>query len=161
MSSGRAPRGAHLGAVLFACLLALTVVAFAVERAARTSDDLVNTVLLSPTLEAGSAEVAFKLAEPDADADVYIIDGNEGSDGARVATLAAGADLDAGPHRFTWNGRADDGAKAPPGLYAIEVVLGEQGRDIEPPGRIEVPERGYTPPSGEGGATSGEQPGDG
>ncbi len=26
-----------------------------------------------------------------------------------------------------------------PGLYALEVVLGEQDRDIKPPGRIEVP----------------------
>ncbi|MCB0876126.1 MAG: FlgD immunoglobulin-like domain containing protein [Solirubrobacterales bacterium] len=161
MSSGRAPHGAHLGAVLFACLLALSVVAFAVERAARTSDDLVNTVLLSPTVEDGAASVTFTLAKADADADVLIIDGNEDGDGHVVATLAEGESLTAGPHTFTWDGRADDGERAPPGLYALEVVLGEQGRDIKPPGRIEVPERGYTLRFDGEQETSGEQPGDG
>jgi flagellar hook assembly protein FlgD len=143
MSRGRAPRGANLGALLCACLLVLTVAVFAVERAARSTDDLVNTVELSPQLENGRAEVAFTLAEPDSDVDVLIIDGNEDSDGDVVATLAEGEDLDAGPHEFIWNGRTDGGDPAAPGLYAIEVVLGEQGRDVKPPGRIEVPERGY------------------
>lgn len=138
MSRGRAPRGVNLGAALFACLLVLTVAVFAVERAARSSDDLVNTVELSPQLENGQAEVAFTLAEPDSDVDVLIIDGNEDSDGALVATLAEGEDLDAGPHELTWDGRTDAGEPAGPGLYAIEVVLGEQGRDVKPPGRIEI-----------------------
>lgn len=138
MSRGRAPRGVNLGAALFACLLVLTVAVFAVERAARSSDDLVNTVELSPQLENGQAGVAFTLAEPDSDVDVLIIDGNEDSDGALVATLAEGEDLDAGPHELTWDGRTDAGEPAGPGLYAIEVVLGEQGRDVKPPGRIEI-----------------------
>lgn len=138
--SGSARRGASLGAVLFACLLVLSIAAFAVERVARSSDDLVNTVVLSPQLRpaAGGAEVSFSLARPDADVDVLIIDGNEGSDGALVATLAQGEDLAAGPHAYSWDGRSDAGTDAPPGLYALEVVLGEQGRDVKPPGRIEV-----------------------
>jgi flagellar hook assembly protein FlgD len=138
VSDGRAVRGAHLGAILFAALLVLSVATFAVERAARSSDDVVNTVELSPTLEGGSAEVAFSLAEADSDVDVLIIDGNEGSDGDVVATLAAGEGLTAGPHDFDWDGRSDTGERAPPGLYALEVVLGEQDRDVKPPGRIEV-----------------------
>lgn len=142
MSRSPAPSGAKLGAVLFACLLALTVAVFALERVARSSDDVVNTVVLSPRLEAGRAEVGFTLADPDAEVDVLIIDGNEGGDGDLVATLAAGEPLDAGPHTYGWNGRTDAGERAPPGLYALEVVLGEAGRDVEPPGRIEVPGRG-------------------
>lgn len=141
--SGDARRGASLGAVLFACLLLLAVAAFAVERVARSSDDLVNTVELSPRLEAGRAEVSFSLAKPDSDVDVLIIDGNEGSGGDLVATLAEGEDLDAGPHTYEWDGRTDEGVPAPPGLYALEVVLGGQGRDVKPPGRIEVRDRGY------------------
>lgn len=143
MSRSPAPSGAKLGAVLFACLLVLTAAVFALERIARSSDDAVNTVVLSPRLEAGRAEVRFTLAAPDADVDVLIIDGNEGGSGDLVATLAAGEALDAGPHAYDWDGRTDAGERAPPGLYALEVVLGEAGRDVEPPGRIEVPERGY------------------
>ena len=138
MSRDGGRRGADLGAVLFACLLLLTFAAFAVERVARSADDLVNTVVLSPQLERGRADVAFTLAEPNSDVDVLIIDGNEGSDGGLVATLAEGQDLDAGPHTYTWDGRTDTGERAQPGLYALEVVLGEQGRDVKPPGRIEV-----------------------
>jgi flagellar hook assembly protein FlgD len=138
MSRNGGRRGADLGAVLFACLLVLTFAAFAVERAARSADDLVNTVVLSPQLEGGRAEVRFTLAESDANVDVLIIDGNEGSNGDLVATLASGEDLAAGPHTYEWDGRTDSGERAPPGLYALEVVLGEQGRDVKPPGRIEV-----------------------
>jgi flagellar hook assembly protein FlgD len=138
MSRNGGRRGADLGAVLFACLLVLTFAVFAVERAARSADDLVNTVVLSPQLEGGRAEVRFTLAEPDSNVDVLIIDGNEGSNGDLVATLASGEDLAAGPHTYEWDGRTDSGERAPPGLYALEVVLGEQGRDVKPPGRIEV-----------------------
>jgi flagellar hook assembly protein FlgD len=138
MSRNGGRRGADLGAVLFACLLVLTFAAFAVERAARSADDLVNTVVLSPQLEGGRAEVRFTLAESDSNVDVLIIDGNEGSNGDLVATLASGEDLAAGPHTYEWDGRTDSGERAPPGLYALEVVLGEQGRDVKPPGRIEV-----------------------
>jgi flagellar hook assembly protein FlgD len=144
VSRGRAPGGANLGAVLFACLLVLTIAAFAIERVARSGDDVVNTVELSPRLEQGRASVAFTLAEPDDDVDVLIIEGNEGSDGDLVATLAEGEELDAGPHELHWDGRTDAGDRAPPGLYAIEVELGEAGRDVKPPGRIEVPDRGYS-----------------
>ena len=139
MSRERAGRGAQLGAVLFAVLLVLAVATFAVERAARSSDDVVNTVELRATTFAGRpADVRFTLTEPDSDVDVLIIDGNESSDGDLVATLVEGQDLDAGPHTYIWDGRTDSGERAPPGLYALEVVLGEQGRDVKPPGRIEV-----------------------
>lgn len=143
MSSGPAGRGAHLGAVLFAVLLLLTIATFAVERVARSSDDVVNTVVLSQS-DNRDSEVTFTLAKPDSDVDVLIIDGNEGSDGDVVATLAEGVDLAAGEHTYAWDGRSDDGLPVLPGLYALEVVLGEQDRDVKPPGRIEISDGGYT-----------------
>ena len=139
MSPGPGLRGAGLGALVFAVLMVLTVGAFAIERAARSSDDLVNTVVLSPQLGTDGARVEFTLAKPDDDVDVLIIDGNEDSDGTVVSTLARGEDLAAGPHTYRWDGFNDHGVRAPSGLYALEVVLGEQDRDIKPPGRIEIP----------------------
>ena len=133
-------RGASLGALVFAALMVLAVAAFVIERAARSTDDYVNTVILSPTLGTEGAEVEFTLAEADGDVDVTIIDGNEGADGDLVAVLSRGEDLDAGPHVYRWDGETSDGERAPPGLYALRVVLGEADREIEPPGRIEIPE---------------------
>ena len=137
--ASRAGAGARLGTVLFAALLVVAVAAFAVTRAVRSGDDLVNTVELSKRLEpGGSARVAFDLARGDDSADVLIIDGNPGGDDRQVRALALGANLDAGSQSFEWDGRGDDGELVPPGLYALRVILGEQGRDILPPGRIRV-----------------------
>ncbi|MEO7197520.1 MAG: FlgD immunoglobulin-like domain containing protein [Solirubrobacterales bacterium] len=135
--------GVPLGTVLFVALTVLTVVAFGVTRVARSGDDLVNTVELAPTVSPGGAgSVDFDLAEPDRSVDVLIIDGNPGSDDAQVRALATDVPLPAGPQSFSWDGSTDDGGPAPPGLYALRVVLGEQGRDVLPPGRIRVPEAG-------------------
>lgn len=144
MEGAAGRRGTALGAALFIALIALAVAGFAATRAARSSDDLVNSVELSPWLEHGEARVAFRLAEPDDSVDVLIIDGDPGGGDAEVRALALGEDLDAGEHVYTWDGTADDGDEAPPGLCALRVVLGKQGRDILPPGRIEIE-------SGEGG----------
>jgi len=136
----RGPGAANLGSALFVVLAVLTLAAFAVTRAARAGDDLVNTVELSPELEpGGEADVRFTLAEPDDAVDVLIIDGNPGSVRGVVLSLELGASLDAGPQALTWDGVGDDGEPVPPGLYALRVILGEQGRDILPPGRIRVP----------------------
>lgn len=133
------PRGASapsLGVILFISLVVLSVAAFAVTRAARSADDLVNTVELTKKLgPGGEATVGFTLAEPDTSVDVLIIDG---ATDRRVRSLVNAEDLDAGPQKFTWDGLTDDKKAAKPGLYAIRVVLGEQGRDILPPGRIRV-----------------------
>ena len=125
-----------LGVALFAALAVLSVAAFAVTRAARSADDLVNTVVLAKTLTpGGEASVRFVLAEADSDVRVLII---EGDTDKRVRAIASGADLDAGQQELSWDGTNDDGKPVKPGLYAIRVTLGEQGRDILPPGRIRV-----------------------
>ena len=133
--------GSRLGALLLLALVALAVGAFAVTRVARSGDDLVNTVELSPDLPpGGDAQVRFTLAEPDGAVDVLIIEGDPGSDDEQVRALELDADLEAGPQAFTWDGTTDEGGPAPAGLYALRVILGDAERDILPPGRIEVVE---------------------
>lgn len=135
--------GAGLGAVLFTLIAILAVAAFAITRAARAGDDLVNTVALSPMIQpGGSARVSFDLAQADDSVDVLIIDGNPGTDDAQVRALTLGASLPAGPQSFRWDGMTDDARPAPPGLYALRVILGGAGRDILPPGRIRVEDGG-------------------
>jgi hypothetical protein len=120
-------------------LLVVAVAAFAVTRAVRSEDDLVNTVELTKRLEpGGSARVSFDLARADDAVDVLIIDGRAGGDDEQVRALALGRDLPAGTQTFRWDGLGDDGQPVPPGPYALRVILGEQGRDILPPGRIRV-----------------------
>ena len=150
--AGKVRTGApSLGVALFVTLAALSVAAFAVTRAARSADDLVITVVLSKTLEpGGSADVGFSLAGADSAVTVTIIDGR--SD-LPVREIADAADLGAGPQHLSWDGTTDSGKPAKPGLYAIRVVLGDQGRDILPPGRIRLLDGSASdaPGAGEGG----------
>lgn len=147
MGSLPGTRGTALGAALFMVLAVLSVVGFAVTRAARLGDDLVNSVVLDKRLAGDGARVAFTTSIDDDAVDVLIIEGDPGSDDAQVRALVLGEDLKAGEHVYRWDGLADDGDPAPPGLYAIRVILGEEGRDILPPGRIEV---GSTDGTGDG-----------
>ncbi len=99
---------------------------------------------LSPVLIRGipahdeALRVSFTLANADDSVDVLIIDGDPGSDDEQVRALTLGEDLGAGEHVYHRDGLRDDREPAAPGLYALRVVLGEEGRDILPPGRIEV-----------------------
>jgi len=130
----RPPR-TRLGPVLLLALLVLSLVGFGITRALRVTDDIVNSVALSPVLEPGqAARIEFTTTEPDSRADVLITD----TEDRQVRALELGVELPAGPHEYRWDGAGDDGAQAPPGEYGIRVILGEQGRDIKPPGRIRV-----------------------
>lgn len=135
--SGRGALRPHALAALL--LLALALAGFTVTRAARLDDDVVNTVALSESLTPGAvAEISFVTTDPDARADVLITD----TEDRQVRALALGQQLDAGPHRYRWDGTADDGSPVAAGEYGIRVILGEQGRDVKPPGRITVMEDG-------------------
>jgi hypothetical protein len=126
--------------------MALAVVSFAVTRAVRAGDDLVNTVVLTKsfTVPGENAQVSFNLARADGSVDVLIIDGRAGGDDEQVRALALGADLPAGKQTFSWDGLGDDGEPVEPGAYALEVILGDEGRDILPPGRIRVQEPAFS-----------------
>lgn len=116
-------------------ILALSLGAFAAARAARSSDDIVNDVVLTPRVPPGKgAAVVFTLTEPDRRADVLIIDESD----RQVRALQLGQPLEAGRLHFHWDATADDGTRARPGTYALQVILGEQERDIRPPQRIRV-----------------------
>jgi flagellar basal-body rod modification protein FlgD len=131
------PARPGLGPVLLLGLLLLTLVAFVVARGVRVQDDIVNTVVLSKQLEpGGEAEISFRTTLSDQRADVLVTD----TEDRQVRALLLGGALDAGPHEFTWDGRADDGSPAPAGAYGIRVILTDQGRDIKPPGRVLIPE---------------------
>lgn len=133
--AGASHPGSRAGPWLLVALLVLSLAAFAVTRAVRVQDDIVNTVVLSEVIEpGGTATVEFTTTVPDSRADVLITD----TEDRQVRSLALGTALAAGPQRFSWDGTGDDGEPVAPGLYGLRVILGEQGRDIKPPGRIEV-----------------------
>lgn len=141
-------RGASLGgrALLVALLIAAALGSFVIARSQRSQPDIVNSVELgTAALPDGEAPVAFQLTRADDRVDVLVIE-NQGTE--QVRALRRGAPLEAGRQRFSWDLRRDDGKLVEPGSYAIRVILGEQGRDIRPPGRIEV--RGAAGDSAEG-----------
>jgi flagellar hook assembly protein FlgD len=126
---------ARAGAWLLIGLLVLSVAAFGLTRVLRSEDDVVNTVELTRHLPpGGEAEVRFATTIADPDASVFIID----SEQAAVKTLLDDKELPAGSHDFSWDGTDDGGADVPDGEYGIRVVLGQEGRDVVPPGSIHV-----------------------
>ena len=137
MADTRGAGVSTLGVGLFVGLAVLSVAAFAITRAARSGDDIVNTVELTSKLDPGRGEAAitFELTTADSSTDVLIIDPSSGS---TVRAIEQDVPLDAGPQRFMWDGLDDEGSYPPAGRYAVKMVLGEQGREIEPPGRIRL-----------------------
>lgn len=129
--------GARLGSVLLLVALLLSLAGFSVTRAVRVRDDVVNTVVLSERIAPGErAEISFNTTLADGRADVLITDTRD----RQVRALLLGRPLEAGPHEYTWDGTGDDGAPVPVGAYGLRVILGDEGRDIKPPGRIEIEE---------------------
>jgi flagellar hook assembly protein FlgD len=129
------PARGRAGPWLLVGLLVLALAAFTVTRALRTRDDVVNTVSLTERIGPGEhAEIRFTTTNPDADADVLITD----TEDRRVRALLLDGTLEAGEHRFRWDGDDDAGERVAAGEYGFRVVLGEQDRDIKPPGRIRV-----------------------
>lgn len=132
MSQGPSARTVLL---LFLSLLVATLGAFALTRALRAQDDIVNAVEIEGSAGAGrEATIRFTLVGGDSSADLLIVD----RAGLPVRGLLLNVALEAGRHEVVWDGRADDGTAATPGRYGLRVVLDEQGRDIRPDGRIRV-----------------------
>ncbi len=143
MSSGLDRRGA----LLLVTLLALSLCALGFTRALRSQDDVVNSVAVTESFSSGQrAAIAFTTTEADDRVDVLIIDRG----GTQVRALQLGEPLAAARHRLSWDGTTDDGTEAAPGIYRLRIILGDAGRDIEPPGPIELIEKPGPPPgSGE------------
>lgn len=80
-----------------------------------------------------TASLSFLLRRPE-QLDVAVVD----IDGRRVATLARSKDFEAGRVSFDWDGRNEEGAVVPDGLYRLRVHLRNDGRTILVPATIRV-----------------------
>ena len=77
-------------------------------------------------LEGGSASIAYGLASNAAETVIGVVDDL----GRTVRTISA--ELGAGPHSYTWDGRDDGGTDLPDGVYSFAVTaLDRNGDTIE------------------------------
>jgi hypothetical protein len=130
-----------LAPLLFATLVAATLLAFVlVERErdrARLVDAVTVTRAFDPDGGAGesSARLRFRLTREEPDADVLVVD----EAGEVVSTLIEDRALgDFEFHDFRWHGERDEGGNAPPGIYRFRLDLAELDRVITIPDQIEV-----------------------
>ena len=71
---------------------------------------------VSPNPSLGDLTASFTLPRAVPRAELVVFD----PAGRRVRTLVHGG-LDAGEHRIVWDGRADDGTRAPAGIFFIRL----------------------------------------
>ena len=137
-------RRVTLGAALFCCLLAATLVVSVLVVRARTPD-LVLEVTQPDRNEQASlrvggpgpeeALITFFVREDDGRALVGIVASPEDL----VRTLEADVPLaEREPVTYVWDGRGDDGGAVPPGRYRLLVELPSEDRKMIWPRRIIV-----------------------
>ncbi len=128
--------------VAFGVLVLATLAAFVVTQKLKSAPPLVVRPQLSavfspaPHARVRRARISFWIVHDD-DVSVSLVDGG----GEIVRRLADGRHLPART-RLTlwWDGREDDGATAPDGLYHVRVALLGEGRtiDLEPPIQVDT-----------------------
>jgi hypothetical protein len=126
---------------VFALLVVATIAAFFVTQQLKSEDALVLRFAAKPQQFSPNgdgtrdrSEVGFDLSRP-ATVSFYVLDG-EGNEIRRVVDdRALAGDT---KHRFTWDGRDDDGVPVPDGLYRMRVVQRSEGRVINSSKRIRV-----------------------
>jgi hypothetical protein len=115
----------------FAALIAATMAAFFLTQSLKTEVPVVlrfatSPLQISPNGDGvrDSARVGFDLSEP-TEGTLSIID----EDGNEVRRLVDERSL-AGDvkHRFTWNGRDDEGGRVPDGVYRMRLARRKEGR---------------------------------
>jgi hypothetical protein len=131
-----------LGAALFFCLLAATLVTAVLVVRARTPDlvlEVTNPGVNDPAEfrphgpPPNEIPITFFVRESDGDALVGIVDSHENV----VRTLDSDVAVAQGqPVTYTWDGRKDNGELAPPGRYRLLVELPSQEREMIWPRRI-------------------------
>jgi hypothetical protein len=129
---------------VFALLVVATIAAFFITQQLKSEDALVLRFAAKPQQFSPNgdgtrdrSQVGFDLSRP-ATVSFYVLDG-EGNEIRRVVddrALAGDA-----KHRFTWDGRDDDGVPVPDGLYRMRVVQRSEGRVINSSKRIRVDRR--------------------
>ena len=126
---------------VFALLVVATIAAFFVTQQLKSEDALVLRFAAKPKQFSPNddgardrSEIGFDLSRP-ATVSFYVMDG-EGTEIRRVVDdRALAGDT---KHRFTWDGRDDDGMPVPDGLYRMRVVQRSEGRVINSSKRIRV-----------------------
>src|SRR5829696_5213358 len=126
---------------VFALLVVATIAAFFVTQQLKSEFPLVirfaaKPKQISPNSDRyrDSTQVGFDLSEP-AKVTFSILDG-EGNEVRRLVDdreLAGDA-----KHRFRWNGRDNDGAIVPDGVYRMRVLRRDEGRVIDSSKRVRV-----------------------
>ena len=126
---------------VFALLVVATIAAFFATQQLKSEFPLVIRFSAKPKQFSpngdryrDSTRVGFDLSEP-AKVSFLILDG-EGNEIRRLADdrpLAGDA-----KHRFLWDGRDDDGAIVPDGVYRMRVIRPDEGRVIDSAKRIRV-----------------------
>jgi hypothetical protein len=129
---------------VFALLVVATIAAFFVTQQLKSEDALVLRFAAQPRQFSPNGdgtrdrtEIGFDLSRP-ATVSFYVLDG-EGTEIRRlVDDRALAGDT---KHRFGWDGRDDDGAMVPDGLYRMRVVQRSEGRVINSSKRVRVDRR--------------------
>ncbi len=129
-----------IAGIAFAVLVVATFAAFFITQRLKREPGVLGQVRATPFFSPNQdgrfdrARIGFLLKEPD-DVTVTV----EDHDGQPVRRLARNEPLDAYTQlRLAWDGRDDDGAKAPDGTYRVRVGLRRQGRSVVLPRNIDL-----------------------
>lgn len=132
-----------LGAAIFLCLLAASLITGVLVLRARTPDLVLEVTdppasepaALVPGGEPGRVPITFFVREGDGDALVGIVDRREDL----VRTLDSDVELtERDPVSYVWDGRDDEGEFVAPGRYRLVVELPSEDRRMVWPRRITV-----------------------
>ena len=129
----------RLAAIFVVLLIGGTAAAFVhTQGLKQTKSPIVATKvvrLFSPTCRCPTrvAAIAFGLRKAD-HVSISIVDAR----GRVVRTLLTSRPVPSGYHRFTWDGRRNDGSRAPDGVYEPRVDLDDADRTITLPNSIRL-----------------------
>jgi flagellar hook assembly protein FlgD len=125
----------RLAAILFCALALATLAALAAIQQVRLEGvvlDLARVTRLTGQEASGErrVKVEFRMRTDSDDAVVRIVDHEDDP----VATLLEGHPLEGGEREyvFYWDGRDEGGDRVPRGMYRVEILLRDQGREILP-----------------------------
>jgi N,N-dimethylformamidase beta subunit-like, C-terminal/FlgD Ig-like domain len=126
---------------VFALLVVATIAAFFATQQLKSEDPLVLRFAAKPKQFSpngdryrDSTEVGFDLSEP-AKVTFSIMD----AEGNEIRRLVDDRELPGDvKYRYRWNGRNDDGAVVPDGVYRMRVVRRDEGRVVDSSKRIRV-----------------------
>jgi hypothetical protein len=130
-SDAAAPR--YLAGILLAVVVVAALASLAVIQEARQRGEVLDLVEVTRTFSPANSErarIEWRQRSSSDDAVVRIID----RAGDPVRTLLDGEPLagDDTQQVFHWDGKADSGRLAEPGLYRVEILLRDLDREIVP-----------------------------